>query len=154
MLNSLMSIRTKGQLVAWYKTKWLHPHCHGKQNEGVGSTGQLIHREDAKCRNETTGHGGAVGGSTETLYGISIIWCDSNKIYWTKSGWIIFPLNISLEDLSRKIPWRGKWQPTPVLLPRKFHGWRSLVGYSPWSHKESDTTEQLHFHFHFQWRRL
>ena len=32
----------------------------------------------------------------------------------------------------RKIPWRRKWQPTPVLLPEKFHGWRSLVGYSPW----------------------
>ena len=36
---------------------------------------------------------------------------------------------------------------TPVLLPRKFHGWRSLVGYSPWSHKKSDTIERLHFHF-------
>ena len=34
-----------------------------------------------------------------------------------------------------KIPWRRKWQPTPVLLPRKFHGWRSLVGYSPWGQK-------------------
>ena len=45
----------------------------------------------------------------------------------------------------RKIPWRRKWQPTPVLLPEKFHGLRSLVGYSPWGHKESDTTEQLHF---------
>ena len=43
------------------------------------------------------------------------------------------------------IPWRRKWQPTPVLLPRKFHRWRSLVGYSPWGCKESDTTEQLHF---------
>ena len=32
----------------------------------------------------------------------------------------------------------------PVLLPRKFHGWRSLVGYSPWGHKELDMTEQLH----------
>ena len=31
-----------------------------------------------------------------------------------------------------KIPWRRKWQPTPVLLPEKFHGWRSLIGYSPW----------------------
>ena len=40
--------------------------------------------------------------------------------------------------------WRRKWQPTPVLLPRKFHGWRSLVGYSPWGHKESDMTERLH----------
>ena len=41
--------------------------------------------------------------------------------------------------------WRRKWQPTPVLLPGNFHGWRSLVGYSPWGCKESDTTERLHF---------
>ena len=46
-----------------------------------------------------------------------------------------------------KIPWRRKWQPTPVLLLGKFHGWKSLVGYSPWGRKESDTTEPLHFHF-------
>ena len=45
--------------------------------------------------------------------------------------------------------WRRKWQPTPVFLPGKSHGWRSLVGYSPWGHKELDTTEHLHFHFHF-----
>ena len=38
-----------------------------------------------------------------------------------------------------------KWQPTPVLLPEKFHGWRSLVGYSPWVGEESDMTEQLHW---------
>ena len=38
------------------------------------------------------------------------------------------------------IPWR-KQQPTPVFLPRKFHGQGSLVGYSPWGHKESDTTQ-------------
>ena len=44
-----------------------------------------------------------------------------------------------------KIPWRRKWQPTPVLLPGKFYGQRSLVGYSSWGHKESDTTERLHF---------
>ena len=44
-----------------------------------------------------------------------------------------------------KILWRRKWQPTPVLLPRKLHGWRSLVGYSPWGCKELDTTELLHF---------
>ena len=47
-----------------------------------------------------------------------------------------------------KIPWRRKWQPTPGLLPGKFHGLRSPVGYSPWGCKESDTTEGLHFHFH------
>ena len=42
-----------------------------------------------------------------------------------------------------KIPWRRKWQhtPTPVFLPGEFHGQTSLAGYSPWSHKESDTTE-------------
>ena len=38
-----------------------------------------------------------------------------------------------------------KWQPTPVFMPGKFHGLRSLVGYSPWGRKESDTTERLHF---------
>ena len=43
--------------------------------------------------------------------------------------------------------WRGQWHPDPVLLPGKSHGRRSLVGCSPWGHKESDTTERLHFHF-------
>ena len=43
-----------------------------------------------------------------------------------------------------KIPWRRKWQSTPVLLPGKSHGQRSLVGYSPWGRKESDTAERLH----------
>ena len=47
----------------------------------------------------------------------------------------------------RNILWRRKWQPTPVLLPGKSHGQRSVVGYSPRGHKESDTTEQLHFTF-------
>ena len=44
-------------------------------------------------------------------------------------------------------PWRRQWHPTPALLPGKSHGRRSLVGYSPWGREESDTTEQLHFHF-------
>ena len=43
---------------------------------------------------------------------------------------------------ARKI-WRRKWQPTPVFLPGKWHGQRSLVGYSLWGCKESDTTERL-----------
>ena len=42
---------------------------------------------------------------------------------------------------------RRQWQPTPVLLPGKSHGWRSLVGCSPWGRKESGTTERLHFQF-------
>ena len=43
--------------------------------------------------------------------------------------------------------WRRQWHPTPVLLPGKSHGWRSLVGCSPWGCEESDTTERLHFDF-------
>ena len=41
---------------------------------------------------------------------------------------------------------RRKWQPTPVFLPGKIHGQKSLTGYSPWSCPESDTTEQLSTH--------
>ena len=41
----------------------------------------------------------------------------------------------------RKIPWRRVWQLTPVFLPGESHGWKSLVGYSPWGHTESDMTE-------------
>ena len=45
------------------------------------------------------------------------------------------------------IPWRRKWKPTPVLLPENSKDKRSLVGYSSWGRKESDTTERPHFHF-------
>ena len=48
-----------------------------------------------------------------------------------------------------KIPWRRKWQPTPVFLPGESHGRRSLVGYSPQGRKESDMTERLHLHLHY-----
>ena len=46
---------------------------------------------------------------------------------------------------------RRQWNPTPVLLPGKSHGRRSLVGYSPWGCKELDTTERLNFHFSLSW---
>ena len=45
-----------------------------------------------------------------------------------------------------KIPWRRKWQPTPVSLLGEPHGQRSLMGYSPWDHKESDMIEELNTH--------
>ena len=47
-----------------------------------------------------------------------------------------------IRSLGGKILWRRKWQPTLVLSPGKFHGQGSLVGYSPWGHKESYTIEQ------------
>ena len=46
-------------------------------------------------------------------------------------------------SLIRKTPWRRTWQPTPALLPGESHGQRSLAGYSPQGHKESDMTERL-----------
>ena len=54
-------------------------------------------------------------------------------LLWYWAAWIVYQ--------------RRQWQPTPVLLPGKSHGWRSLGGCSPWGRWELDTTEWLHFHF-------
>ena len=62
---------------------------------------------------------------------------------WTRLRWL------SSLAAAGHIWWRRQWQPTPVLLPGKSHGQRSLVGCSPWGREESDTTEWLHFTFHF-----
>ena len=48
-------------------------------------------------------------------------------------------------SLVQEDPLEKEMRPTPELLPGKFHGWKRLVGYSPWGCKESDTTEQFHF---------
>ena len=64
---------------------------------------------------------------------------------------VFFSLNFvqSLIKVILEAIWRRRWHPTPVLLPGKSHGRRSLEGCSPWGRKESDTTERLHFHFSF-----
>ena len=69
---------------------------------------------------------------------------DSFNVYATKLSWQLSkPNDTSIwQDLRRR-----QWHPTPVLFPGKSHGWRSLVGCSPWGHWGSDTTERLHFHF-------
>ena len=64
---------------------------------------------------------------------------------------VLSPLN-DLDPYWKYLPmyerlWRRQWHSTPVLLPGKSHGRRSLVGGSPWGRKELDTTEQLPFHF-------
>ena len=46
-----------------------------------------------------------------------------------------------VRSLVGKIPWKRAWEPTPVFFPGDFHGQRSLVSYSAWDHRESDTTE-------------
>ena len=66
-----------------------------------------------------------------------------------KSRDIALPTKVHLVKARRR-----QWHPTPVLLPGKSHGRRSLVGYSSGGREESDTTEGLHFHFTFMhWRR-
>ena len=50
-------------------------------------------------------------------------------------------VDLGLISGSGRFPWRREWQPTPVFLPGEFQGQRSLARYSPWGHKESDTTE-------------
>ena len=63
-----------------------------------------------------------------------------NPRHCLHDNWIVLP------QTKRKVR-RRQWHPTPVLLPGKSHGRKSLVGCSPWGRKESDTTERLHFHF-------
>ena len=50
-----------------------------------------------------------------------------------------------VQSLGRKIIWRRKWQPTPVLLPGKSHEWKRVVGYRTWGRKQSDTTDNFTF---------
>ena len=63
------------------------------------------------------------------------------------SYWISLSRNIFVYVQSSSCMWRRQWHPTPVLLPGKSHGWRSLVGCSLWGRWELGTTEWLHFHF-------
>ena len=79
------------------------------------------------------------------------------KIYQADSGYLIcgFPCGSDGKESTcnggdpglipglRRFLWRTEWQPTLAFLPGIFHGWKRLVGYSPWGLKESDTTEGL-----------
>ena len=55
---------------------------------------------------------------------------------------MLFTINHSIYPWIVNTPWRREWQPTPIFLPGESLGQRSLAGYSPWGHKESDMTEQ------------
>ena len=65
--------------------------------------------------------------------------------FWQRP-WLIYIKRVNTWAV-RCLSWRRQWHPTPVFLPGKSHGRRSLVGCSPWGRQESDTTERLHFHF-------
>ena len=70
----------------------------------------------------------------------------SNLLFLMTYSVVSHPHGLIWEVLTG-LPRRSKWHPTPVLLPGKSHGWRSLVGCSPWGRWELDTTQWLHFHF-------
>ena len=68
-------------------------------------------------------------------------WVDGWMNEWMNDSAILPSTCLSTLTFYPETPWSGKWQPTPVFLPGKFHGQRSLAGCSPGGHKESDTTE-------------
>ena len=90
-----------------------------------------------------------VRGSCEVRRWISLLSFKEMNLYSSWPTDTLCPLGLAwaLLLVSRPHQGRRKWHPTPILLPGEFHGWRSLVGYSPWGHEELDTTERLHFHF-------
>ena len=76
-----------------------------------------------------------------------------HSIMWTISGWEATCWTLPQHVIACHYNdfWRRQWQPTPVLLPGKSHGPKSMVGCSPWGLEESDMTERLHFHFSLSW---
>ena len=100
--------------------------------------------------------------SEKYLEHCKFVLCLRNKYYCKRKRWgrSILDLRVVVDFLleglvlglmikgdSSLISQRRRWHPTPVLLPGKSHGRRSLVGCSPWGLEESDGTERLHFHF-------
>ena len=78
----------------------------------------------------------------QSLWGIWVLVCTQGF------AWALWASLVGMGFYSKyDFYWRRQWQPTPVLLPGKSQGWRSLVGCSPWGREESDTNERLHFHF-------
>ena len=67
------------------------------------------------------------------------------RISWTWKPGGLQSIGLQKLDTTEVTSWRRQWHPTPVLLPGKSHGRRSLGGCSPWGRQESDMTEQLHF---------
>ena len=76
-----------------------------------------------------------------------------NFLVWLRLNWELNStvntglFNSQAKRVLRQNSWRRQWHPTPVLLPGKSHGRRSLVGCGPWGREESDTTERLPFHY-------
>ena len=78
-----------------------------------------------------------------------LAWINIYEWYMFMYVWCLF-IHLSIHLFlveTRPLFQRRQWHPTPELLPGKSHGWKTLVGCSPWGREESDTTERLHFNF-------
>ena len=82
-----------------------------------------------------------INGSSDTPWGLTLLSVNRSYLHMSQCSRIstmdrcLFPMI--------PIPWRRKWQPTPVFLPGELHGQRSLAGHSSWGHKELDTHSSL-----------
>ena len=137
---------------------------YGGGNEDNGDLLQRSHGDTASlsapdpaaghCRPmpllETPGHSQASLG--QSLVGSLLLspgsWCTQDFVCALQHHCLLYNALLVKAMVFPGVMWRRKWQPTPVLLPGKFHGLRSLVGYSPWDRKELDMTEQLHIHMY------
>ena len=112
--------------VMWYKVDSV-PYQLISANKNGNNLNTQIFKYKFQLTGNTGGKGFPVGSDSKSIW----LQCRKPRL----NPWV------------RKTPWRRKWQLTPVFLPGKSHGWRSLVGYSPWGRRESDSTEWHHFHF-------
>ena len=80
-----------------------------------------------------------------SFYGFIIIYLGVSQVaQWVKSPSAMQEMQETrVRSWVGKIPWRGQWHPTPVFLPGKSHGSKSLVDCSPWGLKESDTVQVI-----------
>ena len=122
------------QVFAWVSVfkQWT---CFWWKNGVAGSYGNFIFSLLRNCQTVFQSSGIILHSYHQCVYECSSwLYIFSNTYY--------FPLKKNYGH-----PWRRQWHPTPVLLPAKSHGLRSLVGCSPWGRWELDTTERLHFQF-------
>jgi len=104
---------------------------------GGKSCGTWLGHEDWVFMNDTSASNGICVLIEETLRSsLTLLPSEDTVRRWP-------PINQEVGSQNR----RRQWHPTPVLLPGKSHGWRSLLGCSPWGCRGLDTTERLHFHF-------
>ena len=125
---------TEDEMVGWHH--WLNGHEFQQTLGDVEGQGSLACYSPWGCKESDT---------TEQLNNKTKV---GERKYSVTFGTYVKVDNLWLKGYEAEhVNRRRQWHPTPVLLPGKSHGRRSLVGCSPWGRTELDTTEQLHFHF-------